>query len=201
MDGDTPSQGEGDERPVDAVLSEVDEQKRDSALAYILTSVDNSCKAMVWQMRCPNKAWNTLKETFKSVSEASTDAKLSRLQAVVLKKGEHIVEYSKRILGLVSELENAGHVVSEVEQERALLRGLPKDYDVTVETVMSFKHAYSEAVPKLIVREIRLRDAEDATPLALATTTPAWKQSRKCFYCGKPGHVVRDCRKKKADKE
>lgn len=67
-------------------------------------------------MRCPKKVWGTLKDTFKLVSEASIDAKLLQLQAVVLKNGEHVVVYSGWIMGLVLELENAGHVVSDVER-------------------------------------------------------------------------------------
>lgn len=66
------------------------------------------------------------------MNEASIDAKLSQRQSVTLKKGEHVVEYSSRILGLVSVLENAGHVMTEVEQRQALLRGLLKDDDVPV---------------------------------------------------------------------
>lgn len=70
-----------------------------------------------------------------------------------------------------------------------------------VESVMSFKHTFSEAVSKLILHETWLRNAENASPLALVTMTALLKQSRKCLYCGMPVYIARDCRKKKADKE
>lgn len=127
LGGAPSSQVEDEEHFVDAVQSEANKQKRDLALEYILTSVDESCKAMVRMMRCPRKPWSTLQETFKAVSEACIDAKLLQLQARVLMKGKHIVKYSSRILELVSRLENAGHVISEVEQKPALLRRLPED--------------------------------------------------------------------------
>lgn len=49
------------------------------------------------------------------VSEADIDAKLPQLQAISPKKGEKIIHYSNRILGLVGELESAVHDMSAVE--------------------------------------------------------------------------------------
>lgn len=46
------------------------------------------------------------------------DAKLSQFQFMTLNKGEHVVEYSSPISGLASELEDAGHSVSEVERSK-----------------------------------------------------------------------------------
>lgn len=37
---------------LDGRLSKVEKQKRDLALAQILTSADNRCEAMIWQVRC-----------------------------------------------------------------------------------------------------------------------------------------------------
>lgn len=88
-------------------------------------------------------------------------------------------------------------MVSEVEHEWVLLRGLPKDYDVTIESAMSFRDTYSEAVSRLIVRATRLRNYEDSTTPALVARASMTKQSQKCFNCGKPGQFARDCRKKK----
>lgn len=108
-------------------LTEADETKRDLALTYILTFVDSSCKGIIRQVRCPQETCVTLCKTFQTVSEASIDAKLSKLQALTHRKGEHIVEYSNRFVDLIGELQGAGNLVTLVEQKRALLRGLPKE--------------------------------------------------------------------------
>lgn len=81
-------------------------QEKDLVLAYILTSIDKSCKEMVRKVTCPAEAWAILKATFSAVSESSFDAKLSKLQAVKLQKSETMFAYSKRILDLISELES-----------------------------------------------------------------------------------------------
>lgn len=90
------------------VTSEADIQKRDLALAYIIASLDATCKASDRQLRCPDEAWRTLKEMFQAVSEASVDSKLFQLQAVTLCKGSKIIEFSNRVLELVNELNVRG---------------------------------------------------------------------------------------------
>lgn len=77
---------------------------------------------------------------------ATIDSKLTLLQAIRLKKGEKIVEYSNQIIELVGKIESSGHSVSEIEKKRALLRGLPSDYDITTKTIMSIFLVYQETV-------------------------------------------------------
>lgn len=65
---------------VDEELGDKEEKQKDLALAYILTSVGSSCKAMIRQTSCPRVAWNTINKAFKSVGEVAIDAKLTQLQ-------------------------------------------------------------------------------------------------------------------------
>lgn len=67
---------------------------------------------------------------------------------------------------------------------------------MTVALVVKFKHTHSEAVSRLVVRESWLCNSNDASILALETTSPAPKRSQKCLSCGKPEHFERDCRKR-----
>lgn len=110
---------------------------------------------------------NLCKKTFMLVQEKSVDAKLSQLQAMILQKGEYIVKSSSQILGLLSELKNAEHVVPEAELSASAR--LPKEYDVTVNSTMSFWHKSNKAVSKLIARETKLRITDHESYLALVT--------------------------------
>lgn len=94
---------------------------------------------------------------------------------------------------LVGEIESAGDTVSQVEQKRALLRGLSKDYDVTAEFIMGFASEYNDTVSKLIVRETRLNDLDSKSDYALLTNENlmVWK----CFQCGEVGHVAKSCQR------
>lgn len=125
------------------------------------------------------------------MSKASTDSKLPQLQSVTLKKGDHVVEYSSQILGLVLLLENSGHVVSEVVQKQALLKGLTNDYDVTIESIMSISHTFTKAFSKVKIHETHLRSADDVSSIFLVTTTLLLKQPGNVFtvvssdtFCG-----------------
>lgn len=67
-------------------LSEIKKQKPDTVPTCILTSVDSSRKAIIRQMSFLQKAWIALKETFRTMREASTDVKLAQLQSIILQK-------------------------------------------------------------------------------------------------------------------
>lgn len=117
------------------------------------------------------------------------DSNLCQLQAVTLGERKRNVEVSYRMLGLVSEIESAGHQVSSVEQKRALIRRLPKDFDVTAETIMIVNYSYYEAVAEPIVREIRIQDLEEALNRAMISiyesSTKTWHVYRKSAHLAK----------------
>lgn len=72
--------------------------------------------AMICQVQCPHEALRLFDDTSQIVSEASIDAKFTRLQALSMHKGEHVVVYLSRLVGQVGELQDAGHNVSEIER-------------------------------------------------------------------------------------
>lgn len=144
-----------DSMKLDGQLSKSEEQERDLVLAYILTSVNSSCKVIIWQMRCPQKAETTVKKTFRTVDEASIDARLAQLQWITFRKRELILEYFGQILGPISKLWNAEPAVSKIEQRRALLQELPRSIWAIRAGGYDFEQTYNDAVARLIVRGTR----------------------------------------------
>lgn len=88
--------------------------------------------------------------------------------------------------------------MSKVEQKRALFHGLAADYVVTVEAIVGGNFSNNKAVAKLVVTKTRLED-KDKTPENASATVD--RGQRKYFYCGKPGHISKDCRKKMRDRK
>lgn len=84
-------------------------QKRDMDLAYNMMSITPACKASLMTCRDPDELWNKLKRLFLSVSEASIDAKLKRLQNIKMTAKGSVTEYSNEFQSLANELKAAGH--------------------------------------------------------------------------------------------
>lgn len=165
-------------------------QKRDLALAYIPTSVGRTCKAIERKARCPREACNLLRTIFHAVSEAAIEANLSTLQSVSSKKGEQVIQNSRRVLEIVDELESAGHIVSEIEQKKTLQRGLPQEYDFTAEAIIIMPHKFNQVVSKLIVRETQLKEIDTTSERALVKSNKS--RSQKCLKSGKYDHVSKN---------
>ena len=56
------------------------EREGDMCLAYLLMTIEQSCKFAVIRMRSPSDVWKTLHATYQTVSESLIDAKLTQLQ-------------------------------------------------------------------------------------------------------------------------
>lgn len=65
-------------------------QIRDLSQAFVMGSMQNSCKPAVRTIRCPMETWNKLQAMFVVVSEAKVDTKLTRTQNIQLAKHEKI---------------------------------------------------------------------------------------------------------------
>lgn len=84
-------------------------------------------------MRDPAEAFSILRKVLRAGFEAAFDMKSTQLQSVKLKQSEKRFEYSNRTMELVNELDCAAHSLSDIEQKRALHRGLPKALFTTAE--------------------------------------------------------------------
>lgn len=74
-------------------------------------------------MRFPAEALQLLKKMFQTVSEACMDAKVLKLETILLQKWEKIFACSTQIVELVSEFATAGHSIMEIEKKRLLCEG------------------------------------------------------------------------------
>lgn len=62
-----------------------------------------------------------------------------------------MVEYSIQLMGLVRVLESVGLVVSEIERKRTFLRGLPAEFVVIIEDIITAEGTSHQSVSRLMV--------------------------------------------------
>lgn len=179
-----------------APMETMSSNKKDLALAYLMMSIDASCKGTVMTLRDPFEVWQKLKKSYQAVSEAAIDGKLTKLQQIRMGVNEAVIKYSNRIENLVNELEAAGHCVSSLEKKRALLRGLRSEFLVVAQVIRTTGQGYTEAVSQLIVHESNSEVTVSDSTTALLTPQrngDNWKKKKKCFHCGKKGHFKHEC--------
>lgn len=72
-----------------------------------------------------------------------------------------------------------------------LLRGFPKEFGLTSEAIIVADDDYFQAVSKLIVREISLKESEQTTEKEMLIQGN--KSSKTCDLCDKISHISKNC--------
>lgn len=120
-----------------------------------------------------------------------------------MQPAESVTTYAARAMSLADELQAAGEPLSNKQLVLNMLSGLPKSYDITVDTLMAAGGDldFSEVVSRLMLVEDRARESSEPSAPGAAAYYTAVKRTGKseCWYCGKRGHEKKDCRKRKKD--
>lgn len=189
-----------------AVVTEPPDAAQDQkALAQIILHVKDHHLMTVGSCPTAKNAW----ETLKTIYEAKTNARklLLRRELTTLKMGatEPLTKYAARTKDLQTQLRTAGEDVKDQEAALQFLAGLPPAYDMisTVLTAGDNELAIDTVLPKLLSVEQMAAQPERPSEAALFAK-PGGQQGggkprsdRTCFYCGKKGHIARECKKKK----
>ncbi|GIL57256.1 hypothetical protein Vafri_12510 [Volvox africanus] len=135
--------------------------------------------------------------------------------------GEVVTKYVARARQLRSDMMGAGHAVGESEMSLAVLTGLPDKYKVFTTALMARDSELdlSTVTAKLLAYETSMGESKTKESVALAVvgnpTINSGSFGRNaggsgassqrgdviCHYCKKPGHYIRDCLKRKADRQ
>ena len=146
----------------------------------------------------PVAVWKKLSDQFQKKTWANKLQLRKRLYSLRLREGESVQEHIRQLTEIFNELAVIGCPVEEEDRVVHLLASLPDSYSMLVTAL----EANSE-VPKMEVVTERLlhkeRKQKDKESL-VSSSSKALSVSRskkvvpKCFYCGKPGHLKKQCR-------
>ena len=196
---------------------EVDEEDDDKARSYLILSCKDHFLPSIKGLETARAVWDRLESIHQAMSRAKVIAVRRQLAGLKKSSKESVSRYISRAETLRDQLLAAGGTLDSLDLITSILAGLPKEYDTSVQILESSTDRLTlpDIHSKLLVAEQRLQRGRgeseaDATALAAANPSPMSNphaaaggktpsKGRTCFYCGKPGHIAKDCRKKKRD--
>lgn len=181
------------------------------ALAQIGLHVKSFHLGTVRRAKSAKEAWDALAGVYQAKSNAKRLQLKRELNALVKGRGEPLTRYLTRATDIRDQLLAAGYEVKDEEIVMSLVAGLPKEFDNVV-AVLEYSDKplkLDEILAKLLLAEQRFTRSdkgEDHAYLGRVDTAGRYKPSTRgaegsnkgCWYCGKPGHIKTECRKKKA---
>ena len=185
------------------------------ALAQLILHVKDHHLMTVGACTTAKQAWDKLKTTY----EAKTNARklLLRRELTQLNMGatEQLTMYVARAKDIQAQMMTAGDEVQDQEVAMQFLAGLPPAYSMISTVLVSSDRELKidEMLPKLLPVE-QMSQPERPGEAALyakpgrgsgkynhgghshGAYPSKKKETRECYYCGKPGHLQKDCFKK-----
>lgn len=174
------------------------------ALATIALSIEQSQYPLIKDCSTAKDMWEALKQYHEKTTAASQLSLLIRLcDAKVGEEGDvekHLLDMDV----LFEQLQSAGLVLDEKLQIAMVLRSMPESYHFLASTLEARpdQDVTMGLVRSKLLDEYRKRAERKGPPTGEEQVLKAEANKQKvCFFCNKPGHYKRDCRKFLALKE
>ncbi|KAL4440104.1 hypothetical protein ABPG75_003105 [Micractinium tetrahymenae] len=183
----------------------VDETLDGNAFALIGLHVKDHHLPVLERCHTAKEAWQQLEAVYQAKSNARKRQLRKELSQLKMGPAEPLAKYVARAKDIQNQLRAAGYEVADQEVAWALLAGLPAAYDTAVtvlETSSDADMALDDILPKLVSVEQRLVKSDSFTHGEAALTAKRSsgfgsghrrQRERRCFACGQPGHIARDC--------
>lgn len=172
------------------------------ARAKIILSLDKRNYSHVQETTTPKAAWNKLVETFEDRDLTRKVGLLKSLTSAKLSECKNVEEYINKITNAAHQFKEIGFSIEKEMIGAFLLSGLPDEYKPMIIGLENSGIAITGNIIKVkllqevkSVKEVKLEDSETALYAKNKGFNIRDKQ-RKCFTCGKPGHVAAKCRTK-----
>ena len=183
--------------------------RRDKALSTIVLALDTSLLYLLGsEPKDPVVVWKQLSDQFQAKTWANKLTLRRKLFGLRLSENQSVQDHTKSMIEIFDELAVIGYPVEEEDRVVQLLSSLPESYNMLVTALEA-----STEVPKLEIVTERLLNEERKIQEKRGTSRgfsgdalfvgAGGSNERKCFYCGKSGHIKRFCSewKKKQENE
>lgn len=206
----------------DVVTGEATDPAADKkAQAHIILHVkDHHLSTLVGRASSKNM-WETLKAMYDAKSNARKLVLRRELTQLKMSATEPLTVYAARAKDLQTQLRSAGDEVKDQEMAIQFLAGLPPAYGMisTVLTAGDQALKIDDMLPKLLQVEQLAQTERPSEAALLAKPSGGYgsargngsrgnnngsfskqhSETRKCHYCGKKGHLIGDCMRRKRE--
>lgn len=177
--------------------------RRDKALATIVLAIEPKLLYLIGDPSDPKEVWKKLQNTFQKKTWANKLRLKRKLYNMKLKPGDSLQVHLKDFIEIFEELAVVGDPVEDEDRVINLLASLPDCYSTLVTALEALDKVPSwESVTERLLHEeekiqcgnrpIRSSDLGLSEDESLVVKQK-FKNSVKCYECGKTGHIKRNC--------
>ena len=178
-------------------------------------SVHTSLLYLLGDPQDPGVVWEKIADQFQKKTWANKLALRRKLYGLKLKESGSVQQHIKSLMEIFEELSIIGDAIEEEDRVVHVLASLPESYDMLVTALEANSEVPKlETVTERLLNEERKLNEKSGTdggnvrdPKALAVMRRSQDHQRRsekmrgptCYYCGKSGHIKRNCEKLKDD--
>jgi hypothetical protein len=188
-------------------------RKEDKAMALIVLSLSDAQLLHVQTALTAKEAWLKLIEVHERKGLANKLYLCRKFLTITMEEGDSMIAHINKVKTLAQQLEAIGEKLREEDIVTTLLYSLPETFESLIVALEARADDLTlEFITARLMHE-ELRRKEGGLPSGGSTkallaghTGQSHKKNgnskqRTCFYCEKPGHFKKDCRKRLADLE
>lgn len=169
-------------------------QRDAKAQGVIVTRLSNNIMLQVSTCESAKEMWDKLMTVFEQKSEVSLHILQQKFFEMKFDQDD-MAMFLARVEEIVAQIKQAKGDIPENMVITKIITSLPQKYGHFVsawDSVPTDKRTKSELTARLLIEEQRSKVHEANESKAFTA-----KEGRKCFKCGKIGHLKKDCRSKK----
>lgn len=174
--------------------------KNRSALSMICLRCSSAVVIHIADSTTSKDTWNTLQNTYTSVSVTSKIMLLKRLQRVVIAEGANMELTIHQLSQLHQQYNKMGGLMTDEEFSQTILAALSSSWDSLINSIQTTVSS-AEVIGCILSEELRRTEREAVSTstalIAKGAAEPTWKSKfrKSVFYynCDKEGHIKADC--------